>query len=203
MKTAIMEEYKALREEILAIYVRRTTLLSVATTLFAGLQTAAMLAMAPELSVLGTLILVAFWSDDVRVLSANAKIGAYIRWVIEPRVAGLQWESILMKLDDPHKGTPGLWARLGLLLSRYPMTVSIGVVLSIFSVCIAPGMSFARTLFVGLGIAAAIVLAVVTFLRSTDWGQFHRGWDKKFMDESTMIDAEVRKPKQRIGTDEE
>ena len=178
---AILAEYKALRDEAMVFYTRRATVQNLATILFVGFQTAAFLQRIPELSIAATLIMVAFWSDEIRWIEMGAKIGAYIRVVLEPRVAGLHWETIIQKAHDPTRQTPTFISRLLLLFSRYPMTVLVGIGLGLVSLFFCADTVSVPRLFLG---AFVIILSLLWGIRlfwvGTNHGRMHRRWEEIF-----------------------
>jgi hypothetical protein len=95
-----LAEYNALRQEIVTNVLRRTSVQNIGTSIFVGMQTVAMYFKIPELSIVSTYLFFAFWRDDAKWVDSIICIGQYIRNVLEPRVYGLQWETILMHIPS-------------------------------------------------------------------------------------------------------
>lgn len=175
----LIAEYKALRDEILVTYTRRTSIQNIGTALFAGLQVAAFTQSIPELCIGGTLLILAFWHDDIRWVESMARWGAYIRLVIEPQVPGLQWETMLHKVNPGLKPS-SIRSRVASMSSRYPMIVLMGV--GLFVAAMYHSHVRAGTLF--FTDIALMVLALAwgfrLLLAFTDYGSMARRWEGKF-----------------------
>lgn len=202
MEHAFKEEFKALRDEIVATFARRATIQSVGTTLFAGLQSAAIITgNGPELSIIGTFLMIAFWNDDVKWLYDILRIGAYIRNVIEPRIYGLQWETVQMLVDQNHKEDLKGTSRLRMVVSRYPMTILMGLVLGGMLIMTCPKLSLMRAVLDILVLFLAIILSVRTFNRSVKLGTVNAEWDSIFRNAKCLIDAAMEKSNKCIQAD--
>lgn len=177
MNTNLIEEFKSLRTEEMAYMVRRTSVQNIGTLLFSALVGASFLNKSPELSLAAAFLMLAFWHDDIRWLDSIAKMGAYIREVIEPRMPGLGWQASLMQVDETHKASPTLTKNLKLLLSRYPATVIIAIVSSAF---LLPSVnSWVRVLVcLVFAVIAAVLLCYTHF--SIDASKVHRKWGELF-----------------------
>lgn len=201
MDHAFKDEFKALRDEILTTFIRRSTMQTVGTTLFVALLSAAIIGEFPESSIFGTFLMIAFWNDDVRWNGDILKIASYIRNVIEPRVHGLQWETILMLVDETHMKSPSRFSRLRMLVSRYPMTIIIGIVSDLMLVLIFHTFSPIRVKLNILFLLLAMLLSVRIFNRAVDFGKVNAKWDSIFCSAKDRIDAVTDKPNKSIQTD--
>ena len=197
-----IDEYQALRAEIIATYSRRATIQSVGTTLFAGLQSAALLGHSPELSFLGTFLILAFWRDDTRWTSAISRTGAYIRNVIEPRVSGLQWERILMVTEQSHIADPSPLSRLRFLLSRYPMTALAGLLLGLVVIMTGNLNSLPRLTLNIILLCVASLVFILNFIHATNYASIHRKWNLVFRDHAEEIEELTSTPNKRMNTDQ-
>ena len=195
MEPAFRDEYKALRDEILATIDRRTALQNVGTAVFTAMQGAAVISDNPEVSILANLLIIGFWNDDNRWFSNIVKIGAYIKAVLEPRVSGLQWETIHPTLDK--LAAQEHLTRSNLALSRYPVTFFVGLIVSILLMLsrvavVAP----AHTLADKATFAITAALGAPVFLRSLREAKVRATWEVIFDRASERIDAAVNaKPK--------
>ena len=201
MDNAFKDEFKALRDEILTTFTRRSTMQTVGTTLFVALQSAATIGKFPELSIFGTFLIIAFWNDDVRWNGDILKIASYIRNVIEPRVYGLQWETVLMLVDENHMKSPSRFSRLRMIISRYPMTIMIGIVFHIMLVLKFSTFSPMRIKLNILFLLLAMLLSVRIFNRAVDFGTVNAKWDSIFRNAKDRIDAVTDKPNKSIQAD--
>ena len=107
-ETVLLEEYKALRSELLTCFHRSDSRLALAWAGVAALIGAAAVARLPELGFLACGIVVAAWRDHQSLYDAVERLSAYIQVAIEPRVAGLQWEGIvtgLLQEDEDSNST--------------------------------------------------------------------------------------------------
>lgn len=185
MLNAMLDEYKALRAEAMVTYNRRAAVQNVGTALFAGLQAAAFMRGVPELSIGATMLILAFYHDDIRWVEAGAKIGAYIRNIIEPKIPGLQWETISQNIADSQRQTPTLYSRLARLSSRYPMTVIIGCFLAVTCLFCSKVDNTPRVWLNLAFIAISMVWGIRLFILATDWGLMRRRWNDKFSEINT------------------
>jgi len=201
MDNAFKDEFKALRDEILTTFTRRATMQAVGTTLFVALLSAAVIGKFPELSIFGTFLMIAFWNDDVRWNGDILKIASYIRNVIEPRVYGLQWETVLMLVDENHKKNPSTFSRLRMVISRYPMTIVMGVVLDLMLLLISPTFSPMRVKLNILSLLIAILLSIRIFNRAVDFATVNAKWDSIFCNTKDRIDAVTNRPNKSIQAD--
>jgi hypothetical protein len=192
MREAILVEYKALRDEQMVLYGRRAAIQNLGTALFAGLQVVAFIEGIPEISIAATMIILAFWHDDIRWVEAMVKIGVYIRDIIEPQVPGLQWHTILEKVADPQRQTPPLASSLARLSSRYPMTATVGCGLSVASLLYS-GTGNTLQVSVNLAlIALSVLLTIRLFVMETDRGGVHTRWKDRFAMAKTEPNQEVQ-----------
>jgi hypothetical protein len=179
MEPAFKDEYKALRDEILATIGRRTALQNVGTAVFTALQGAAVISKTPELSILANILIIGFWNDDNRWVSNITKIGTYIKRVLEPRVHGLQWETIHPTLDGLAREQG--FTHFNQVVSRYPATFLVGLLVSILMMLARasiapPGHTWAQT----LALATTVALAVPVFLRASREAELRATWEAIF-----------------------
>jgi hypothetical protein len=193
LESQILAEYQALRDEIVATYARRATLQTLGTSLFAGLQTVAFLKDLPLISIAATFLILSFYHDDITLIDAMVKMGEYIRKFIEPHTDGLRWETIMS--EDPIRKTPKATKRSLMLLSRYPMTVMVGILLSIWLFAISCPLTGWEFYTCCILIPVLMSLSFFVFMIGSDYGKMHREWRELF----ESIDA---KPNLPIDSDE-
>jgi hypothetical protein len=90
-----LEEFKALRAEILASFARQETRLSLAWAGVAALVGVAAVSRVPELACLALALVASAWRDALRLDDGVQRIAAYIEVVLEPDLPGLNWETSL------------------------------------------------------------------------------------------------------------
>ena len=93
-----LEEFRALRAEIVATMTRQGQHMNLAWTGAIALITVGSLAKIPEVASLSVLFIAASWHDYLRLSAAMVRLGAYIEICIEPKVPGLFWESTVHKI---------------------------------------------------------------------------------------------------------
>ena len=91
--TAKLEEYRALRAEIVALMTRQGQHMNLAWTGAIALVSVASLTKLPEVAALSVLFIAASWYDYLGMSAAIARLGEYIETCIEPHVPGLSWET--------------------------------------------------------------------------------------------------------------
>jgi hypothetical protein len=91
--TARLEEYRALRAEIVALMTRQGQHMNLAWTGAIALVTVASLTKLPEVAALSVLFIAASWYDYLGMSAAIVRLGEYIATCIEPNVPGLFWET--------------------------------------------------------------------------------------------------------------
>jgi hypothetical protein len=177
MESQMLEEYRALRAELIGLMSRRATIQNIGTALFAGLQLAALHGGYPEISLVGTLLILSFWRDDQRWIEAVAKIGSYIREILEPCLPGLKWQTHLMKVDEVHRDKPSPAQRVGLLLSRYPMTALLGLLIGVGTILIHRHPIRTPICLFLLLVCVALFVYLHFFIDSS---AIHRKWGDRF-----------------------
>jgi len=90
-----LEEYKALRAEILALVARQGARLTVAWAGMGALLGVAAVSKIPELGCLALVLVASAWRDHLFLSEGIHRLGAYIAVVLEPAIPGLQWEAAL------------------------------------------------------------------------------------------------------------
>lgn len=130
---AAIQEFQALRAEILSHFDRRSSRLNIVWAGISGLIAAAAFTKIPEISVVALLTTCTGWRDELKLSDNITRIGAYIRNVIEPNVAGLQWErafkTALQSTRTPYTGKKKAWIQI----FRIPKKILTKVFSPIFS----------------------------------------------------------------------
>lgn len=179
--TNTIDEYNSLRAEIIVLYQRRASVQNIGAALFAGLQSVAFLGKAPELSVAATFVMIAFYRDDIRWSSSMEKIGAYISEILSPRLDGIYWETMLEKVAPPDSQFQR-WS-LNNLVSRWPMTILVGIVLNMMLLGLLWGqLHVAR---VTLNVFGILVVFLLFYWVTQQLGQHNTKrveWKKRFSD---------------------
>lgn len=88
-----LEEYRALRAEIVALMTRQGQHLTLGWTGAAALISVAALSKHPEVAALSVLFVAASWYDYLKMSAGIARLGEYIEVCVEPFVSGLFWET--------------------------------------------------------------------------------------------------------------
>ena len=192
--SSFLDEYNALRSELVALYSRRGTIQSVGTGLLAGLLAASVTSRTPELAVLGVYLIIAFWCDDIRGNTGIDRIGSYIRVVLEPRVYGLQWETVLSKFSRPHRHDPSFLERLGFLFGRYPMTAVVGLAAGVWTLTADWNLEQPRVVANGTALGIAFVIFIGAFIWATRCKYIHGEWEKTLETSGEAIAEIIESP---------
>lgn len=98
-KDEILEEYKVIKAEILALSSKRIQKLSVTWVGVAGLISAASISKTPEIAALAIIFVISSWDDDLSQLLNIMRLGKYIETFIEPRLESLNWENVIKCIE--------------------------------------------------------------------------------------------------------
>lgn len=90
-----LEEYKALRAELLTHMTSQATRLNIAWAGVAALLGVAAVSRIPELGCLALALVASAWRDHLSHSECVHRLGAYIATVLEPALPGLGWESAI------------------------------------------------------------------------------------------------------------
>ena len=172
-----IEEYKALRSEILALYARRTSIQNIGTVVFSGIIVIAMRDSSFILAVAANLIFLAFWNDDRRWLESICKTGAYIGQKIEPQVPGLNWEATLRCIPDCNRDNKAT-SILRRLLSRYQATSFVGMLVAAILLSRTGCRTYTDVLVTAL--YAAEWLAFAMLAAGIDFSKYHQKYNDAF-----------------------
>ncbi|WP_394128652.1 hypothetical protein [Vibrio hepatarius] len=107
-----LEEYKALRDEIVSMTNRRIQRLTITWTALAAMITASALTKTPEIAALALVFVSSAWKEELSIIRQICGVGGYIEKCIEPHFDGLNWETITsIRMGGPDKRPFGrrLW----------------------------------------------------------------------------------------------
>ena len=102
-KEAAIQEYQALRDEIISNWTRRSSRMGIAWAAVSALLVGGAIAQVPELGCLALILICSGWRDDLRWFDNMTRIGAYIKVVLESQIPGLQWETALSIIGEQQK----------------------------------------------------------------------------------------------------
>jgi hypothetical protein len=183
---AAIQEYSALREEILAQVDRRNSRLAVTWAGISALLVTGAIARTPELGCVALLLVCSGWVDELRWVDNTLRIGSYIRIILEPQIEGLQWERALRLVWEESHKKPSFFRRL---LRRmffpyffsYEIFAVASMALSIILYLEAVPISLIRTvLFLGLFLIGSIY-SIRLFVEANDFpSKKRRMWDERF-----------------------
>lgn len=123
-----IEEYKALREEILTLSTRQGNRLTTAWAGFGAIISAASIGKIPELAWISLAIIGTAWRDHLILSESISKIGAYIEVVIENSTE-LRWEKTLTNsIERPRITCANSESTKKIIFSEY----GIASILSVF-----------------------------------------------------------------------
>ena len=97
-QASALEEYKALRAEVIALFARQETRLTVAWAGVAGLLGIAAISRLPELGCLALALVASAWRDHQELGDGVLRLGAYIEVVLEPTIPGLRWQTVFGRI---------------------------------------------------------------------------------------------------------
>ncbi|MDM8555931.1 hypothetical protein QUF75_14455 [Desulfococcaceae bacterium HSG7] len=176
----LIAEFNALRAEIILLYSRRSTRLTVCWTglslVFAGAAAAKM----PELTLLSIFIVSSAWIDDAYSFFLIQRIGAYIKVCLESELSGINWESSIdeaSNITGYYKGYSNLLHCLSYKYSLSLLISIIGVVLFYFSFPMKL-LGFGVTFLLILGFS--IVLVILAIVKSYLAGKSKQIWENAF-----------------------
>jgi hypothetical protein len=166
MQAACLEEYKALRAEIVGLFVRADSRLALAWAGVAALVGAAAVSKIPELSLVGWLVVIAAWRDHQVIHESIMRLSAYIQVAIEPLVDGLRWEGINATVSAEMRQADSRLHRLSSATSSsYPM-FAVAVMLAALTLLTAqPPVTAMRWAFDALLSVLLTVAMVLLFIR--------------------------------------
>lgn len=122
-----LKEYEALRNEILALFARQNTRLSLVWAGIGVIIGASVYSKLSELSFIAFFLALLGWWDHLSIDASVRKIGSYIHVCLEPRLPGLNWERITRTVDGTYARPEwSNWRKLSdSLLSPYGLTALI------------------------------------------------------------------------------
>jgi hypothetical protein len=94
----LIEEYRALRAELLTLTQRQTQRMGLTWAGVAALLTTASITHLPELGFLGLILVASGWLDHMSLSSGIYRIAAYIKIFLESNLEGLNWERVLYNI---------------------------------------------------------------------------------------------------------
>lgn len=163
-----LEEYKALRAEIVALGSRQEARLSIASAGVAALLGLAALSRTPELACLALVLIASAWRDYLVLTDSVCRIGAYIEVVLEPALPGLGWEGVLSGAYNRDRQVKSRWSNLVRTAASsyglFAVICAVSVVL-LFGIYPPPGI-FRQILAAGLvllALSACLILAIHHF----------------------------------------
>lgn len=90
-----LAEYNSLRQEVVAISNKRTQRLAITMAALPTLISVGFVSNLPEITALTLIVVSSGWNDDHRVRQSTHRIGAYIKYFLEPVISGVNWETVL------------------------------------------------------------------------------------------------------------
>lgn len=105
-----IEEYKALRAEILQLIGRRSTNLNFLLVVCLGAIGVGVETGTPELPLAASLVAALLWQDDFVRIGGQVAIGTYIQVFLESRLPDLRWESAINSRFQDLQSGPFGWA---------------------------------------------------------------------------------------------
>lgn len=143
-RDAAIQEYQALREEVLARFERRSSRLAITWAGISALLATGTIAKTPELGCVALLLVCSGWTDELRWFDHTVRIGSYIRIILEPQIEGLQWERALDLVEEPQKEVGFLKRLFGSLFSPYGVFTVACITFSIILYAEFPPSSLIR-----------------------------------------------------------
>ena len=175
---AAIQEYEALRAEILAHFDRRSSRLAVVWASISALLAAAAIAKVPELCCIALLLTNSGWMDELRWHDSMVRIGTYIRIIIEPQIEGLQWETAWsLALGMPSKKRFGLIYTLFTTYSLFAIAcIAIAVILLLV---LGPIAIIRQVFFFGL-LAIGTLFTFRNIGEAVNQPRRRQAWDETF-----------------------
>ena len=184
---ALIEEYKALRAEILSRSSRQFTRLVVSSAGAFALVGAGVSATLPEAVLAAIIVMLVGWRDHIHQGMAIARIGAYIEVMIEPETKGIRWEKTLNSLHASPFGNRSLVSKIkdGLLTSYSVLTL---VLIAIWIVEMLTSNFEILRLYLNISIMIGeILLFIMTLSYAVKNMSSREKWTNKFSEHKTSL----------------
>lgn len=195
-----LEEYKALRAEILALHSRRVQRLAVAWAGISALIGAGAVSSTPELGWLALTLAASAWVDDLHNSDSMMRVATYIEVYLESSLPGLNWETVRARSDELRSRNALSFRRIGHgLLSNYAVFVSVCLLATVLMYFIHPSESTPR-LILSIVLAGFSVIAIVrAAVEITRSPRHSEKWRRHFLeiknaDPSSALDVQSAEP---------
>lgn len=133
-------EYRALREEILSLFNRRTQILAMTSALVSALVVGGTYGGYPEPLFMASIIASLLWMEDQRLFWNIIRTSVYIECFIEKRTPGMRWEQIVRQCRPSPSRPVG---RLRTLISPYCL-LSLASILLALLMLFTPYLVYSR-----------------------------------------------------------
>lgn len=154
----ILEEYRTLRTESIALQDRQSQNANLAWTGTIALIGTAAVAKVPERAILSIAFIATMWLGHLHLSAGIRRIGAYIESQIEPKLEGLHWERTWRKQYRETNASRSLFKRLRIAISsNYGMFSIVALASSVAFLLSSHSMSCTR-------IASNLALMLLTIL---------------------------------------
>ncbi len=190
---AALQEYQALRAEILTQADRRGARLAVVWVALSALFAAAAIAEIPEIGCVAILVVCSGWIDEITWFDNVLKAGTYIRLFIEPRISGLRWETVTYACDISGRNVSISRNLLIALSSKYGISNLVSVLFSILLFSHLQPLPYERRVGFWILFAAGIAFSLAVIWRSMRIPKRRDYWEGKFSKfESGMAEEKTR-----------
>ena len=176
---ALLSEYNALRNEVLAMFNRNNTILNLT---WAGISLTTGIAFYQKHPLLNLFsVALAFWSwiEIIRVRNAVAKIGAYVSISLEPQL-GLKWEQLRNIEDNTWTNLSRFSLLIKAIITKNSFTILLSYFLLLLLFAIYPKYDYQTLLFRWGAICISNILIFWGIILSMKSRNYRKVWIEYF-----------------------